>query len=301
MALALLSACTSVAMVLLFACSSSSSGGPKGGGADGSADGPAADGGGVVDTGPPPGQGVIIFSQAPDGGVGSFAAGFVVTTAAEKLPGDCTVLDAGACVTTSCPKATASDAAAPDAAAPDAAAPPNAGTLTVTGGIFGAAGSGISIDKAGTYYYQSPGNVFMPGDSLGVAGAGNEVPEFAKETVVGPATIKLTAPAATAGKITIPTSADLTVTWTGGEAGAKLFFFGNAIFTSGASANLTCQWDASTGTATVPKAALTPMAASNAQGSDLQWYQAAQTSFTAGAWPVTISAYTTQQGLATFQ
>jgi hypothetical protein len=292
-ALTVVSACVSVMVLLLVACSSSS-GGSKDNAPDGSSSDATADGGGV-DTGPPPGQGVVIFSQEPEGGVGSFAAGFALT-AASKVPTDCTVLDAGACVTTSCPKATASDASAPDAALP-----PNAGALTVTGGIFGTTGTGLSIDKAGTYYYQAPGNVFTPGDTLGVAGAGNTVPAFAEQTVVGPATIKLTAPAAAAGKITIPTGQDLVVTWTGGTAGAKVFLFGNAVFTNGDSANLTCSWDASTGTATVPKAALAPMAAGNAEGSDLQWYQAAQTSFSAGAWPITISAYTTQQGLATFQ
>jgi hypothetical protein len=43
------------------------------------------------------------------------------------------------------------------------------------------------------------------------------------------------------------------------------------------------------------------MVAGNATGADVTWYQAAETSFSVGTWPVTLSAYTTQGSLAVFQ
>jgi hypothetical protein len=291
-ALAFLTACVSLAVFLL-ACSSSSKG-FQGGGNDASADGAKGDGAGGGDgASAAPGVGFLNFSQLPDSG-GNFTGGFALSSDT-KLPADCTVVDAGACVTTTCP---ATDAGASDATAPVA---PNPGTLTVTGGVFGTTGFQVSPDKEGTYVYASPSTVFKTGDSLGVAGAGGTVPMFSTETVVAVAPVTLTAPtAATGAKITIPTTADLTVTWTGGAAGAKMYFNGTAVFKTGV-AGLACTWDASAGTATVPKAALVPMVAGNATGADVTWYQAAETSFSAGTWPVTLSAYTTQGSLAVFQ
>ena len=302
-ALALLTACASLAMFLLFACGSSSKG--FSGGTDAAADGAKADGGDGGDgSSAAPGQGVLSFLQAPDAGVGTISGGFALATEA-KLPTGCTVVDAGACVTTSCPSA--GDGGASDASTSDAAVTePNAGTLTVTGGpVFGTTGFQVSPDKNGTYLYSAP-HIFDPGDTLGVAGAGATVPAFTSESVVAPAQVKLTAPVpptTASGKMTIPTTANLTVTWTGGTSGAKMYFTVNAAFTGSAGgASMTCSWDASAGTGTVLQSALTPFAAANASGADATWNQAAETSFSAGTWPVTLSAsYTAQAALVTFQ
>jgi hypothetical protein len=304
LAFALLAACVSLAVFLLLACGSSSKGFESS--PDGSADGSKVDGGAGGDGGDgsstAPGLGVVTFVQTADAG-GTFSAGFALATAGgSKLPAGCTVVDGGACVTTSCPGA--GDAGASDAAVPMA---PNAGTLTVTGGpVFGATGFPLSPANDGTYLYASPHAIFATGDTLGVAGAGATVPAFSTETVVAPAPIKLTAPTpptTASGKMTIPTTADLTVSWTGGTTGAKMYFTVNAVFTaSSGGASVTCSWDAAAGTGTVPQANLTPLTAGNAEGADATWNQAAQTMFSAGTWPVTLSAsFEAQAALVTFQ
>jgi len=279
--------------VLLLACGSSKSGArPE---SDAASDAVAVDGGGDSGSGAT-GVGVVTFSELPDAG-GTFFAGFSETT--PTLPTNCTVLDAGPCVTASCTAPPPSDAGPSDASAPPA---PTAGTLTLTGGVFGSKGSSIAPDKAGTYVYAVPGTIFAPGDTLGVSAAGGAVPAFAEQTVVATPTIVLTAPtASTGGKITIPTAQPLVVSWTGGQNGAKTVLVATAVFTSGGVASTTCAWDASLGTGTVPTAALKPLAAANAETSGVTWYQSADSEFTVGTLAVTMSARVTQGSLASFQ
>jgi hypothetical protein len=101
--------------------------------------------------------------------------------------------------------------------------------------------------------------------------------------------------------VVIATSQPLTVSWTGGEAGDQVVLTASAIFTSGNGATMTCAWDASMATAMVPSAALRPLAAANALGSSVLWYQVAQTRFSAGTVAVTFAAFLPQASLATFQ
>jgi hypothetical protein len=296
LALLLAVACTALA-VLLVACGSSKSSGHSDG--DAAAEAAAGDGG---DAGPATtGVGVVTFSELPDSG-GTFFAGFSETL--PTLGAGCTQVDAGSCVATSCPPAAAGDAGASDAAAADANATPapSAGTMTLTGGAFGAKGVLVAPDKGGTYYYASPGTIFAPGDTLGVSAAGGAVPSFPEQTVTATPTIVLTAPApATGGKITIPTSQPLTVSWTGGQTGANTVLVATAIFTTGGFASTTCSWDASLGTAMVPTSVLKPLAAANAETSGVTWYQSADNQFTVGSLAVTLSARVTQASLASFQ
>ena len=217
---------------------------------------------------------------------------------AAAVAANCTAVDAGPCVTTSCTKAPG-DAGTGDAAAKSA---PSAGTLTLTGGVFGSKGSSVAPDNGGTYLYASPATIFAPGDTLGVSAAGGAIPAFPEQTVVATPTIVLTAPTAAAGgKMTIPTAQPLVVSWTGGQSGAKTVFVATALFTTGGAASTTCTWDASPGTGTGPSAALKPLAAANAETSGVTWYQSADNQFTVGSLAVTMSARVTQGSLATFQ
>jgi hypothetical protein len=277
----------------LVACGSSSSGGERR--ADAGADAAAGDAGADAQS---TGVGVITFSEAPDGG-GTFFAGF--SDMAPPGPGGCTFVDAGACITATCAAPPASDAG-PDAAADGGAAvvAKNPGRLEVTGGVFGS-GFAIDPDNGGTYLYASPRTIFSPGDTLGVAALGGELPAFPAQKVVAPPILDLTAPAASGGKITIATAQPLTVSWTGGKAGDETVVTATAYFTSGGLASMTCSWDASAGTATVPSAALRPLASQNALTSGLFWYQLAQKKFTAGTVAVTLSVYEPQGSLAAFQ
>jgi hypothetical protein len=294
-ALAVLVGCAALA-VLLVACGSSKSSGH----AENDAATDAAMEGGDAGSGTT-GVGVVTFSELPDSG-GTFFAGFSDTV--PTLAANCSAADAGPCVTTSCMPPPASDAGSSDAGPSDASAmpAPSAGTLTLTGGVFGAKGSSVAPDNAGTYLYASPGTIFAPGDTLGVSATGGAVSAFAQQTVVATPTIVLTAPTAgTGGKITIPTAQPLVVSWTGGQTGAKTVLVATAVFTSGGVASTTCSWDASLGTGTVPTTALKPLAAANAETSGMTWYQSADNQFTVGSLAVTMSARVTHGSLAIFQ
>jgi hypothetical protein len=278
----------------LVACGSSKSGGSTHASGDAAQDGSDA-------SDASSGVGVITFSQAPDGG-GTFFAGFSRTAA--PAPAGCQFVDAGACITATCLPPPVTEGGAPgDAAAPvDAAVAtaPNPGQLKVTGGVFGA-GFEIDPDNAGTYLYASPGTLFAPGDSLGVAAMGGVLPGFPTETVEAPPVLDLTAPGADGGKITISTTQPLTFSWSGGRAGDETVVTATAYFTSGGLASMTCSWDASMGTAMAPSDALRPLASQNAVSSGFVWYQLAQKKFTAGPIAVTLSAYAPQGTLAAFQ
>jgi hypothetical protein len=278
----------------LVACGSSKSGAEShtdaGSVADGQADAEEATG-----------IGVITFSEAPDGG-GTFFAGFSDKTPAS--PAGCEVVDAGGCTTTTCPPPPASDAGTETDGATQADAQPvvapNPGRMKVSGGVFGA-GFYVDPDKGGTYLYASPGTIFSPGDSLGVAALGGALPAFPEQTIEAPPVIALTAPAGDGGKLTISTAQPLMFSWTGGRAGDETVVTATAYFTSGGLASMTCSWDASTGAATAPSEALRPLASQNALTSNLVWYQLAQKKFTTGPVAVSLSAYAPQGTLVAFQ
>jgi hypothetical protein len=241
------------------------------------------------------GVGFIDFSQA-SGGAGRFGAVFTPTPF-DASPGNCTVTDAGACTTTSC------------AEAPQSSRQPSlesAGALTVTGGLFGTDGGyAIAPVEAGVYLYAPIGNLFASGDTLGVAAAGATVPAFPTETVIVPPAITLTAPTLTGKRMSIPTATDLTLQWTQGQLGATVYFSALVVFTAadggpGGGASVTCSWSASSGTGLVPHAALAPLAEGAGGNGTMTWYQAGQTHFEAGSWPITISAYMTQGATASF-
>jgi hypothetical protein len=278
----------------LVACGSSKSGGPAHAQGDAATD----DGGADASDG---GVGVITFSEAPDGG-GTFFAAFSRTT--PPIPAGCEFVDAGACVTETCPPPPVSDGgAATDAAAVTDAAPfvaANPGRLKVTGGVFGS-GFEIDPDNFGTYEYATPGTVFAPGDELGVAALGGALPAFPTQTVEAPPVLGLTAPGADGGKITVSTGQPLTFSWTGGHAGDQTVVTATAYFTSGGGASMTCNWDATMGTAMVPSDALRPLASQNAVSSVIVWYQLASKKFMTGPVVVTLSAYAPQGTLAAFQ
>jgi hypothetical protein len=279
----------SAAIAMSTACGASS------GGAARATDGGARDEDAGAEAGPV-GAGVVQITEAVDGG-GSFFAAFGETPA--PSPTGCTSVDAGACITASCPASDAG-AAPPDAATTVLAGTLGAGTLRVSGGVFGA-GTGVDRDLAGVYQYLTPGSIFAPGDTLGVAATGGQVPAFARHSVIAPPLMRLTAPQPSGGMISVATSQPLTVAWTGGRAGDSAVLVATSLFTSRAVASMTCTWDAGLGTATIPSEALRPLAMANSLGSGISWYAVAQTAFVAGPVAVTLSAYETQGSPAAFQ
>jgi hypothetical protein len=246
------------------------------------------------------GVGVITFSQAPDGG-GTFYAAFTETP--PPAAPNCSSVDAGACTTTSCSAPAASDSGAGSDGGDDSAAPVvsrNPGTLKVTGGVFGS-GFQVAPDVLGTYLYTTPGTLFTAGETLGVAAGGGALPAFSLRTVAAPPVLDLTEPTTDGGKLAVATGQPLTLTWMPGRAGDETVVTATAYFTSGGLASMTCTWPAAEGGATVPSAALRPLAAQNAIGSGIVWYELAQTKFTTGTVEVSMSAYVPRGALATFQ
>jgi hypothetical protein len=237
----------------------------------------------------------IEFSEVPIGG-GAFTAAFYATPR-EPPPGCAGQLtDGGACLVTTCPGHSPTDAGLVTLA--------SAGALDVTGGAFGDAGVQVGADNLGSYLYNTTGPMFAPGDILGVSGAGGTVPAFPLQTLAAPGTITITSPQpGDAGTLVVPTSNDLTVTWTGGVAGDHVIFTLNAFFASGASASTACSWDAAAAEGSIPESALAPLVTGTPQagGSTAVWYQQAQTSFATGRWAVTMQADIHGGSLVTFQ
>jgi len=131
---------------------------------------------------------------------------------------------------------------------------------------------------------------------LTVSASGATVPAFGPESVIAPASVVLTAPAGSGGTYTIPTASDLSVTWTGGQPNAQILFEG--VDSTGAS-YFSCTWDASLGSATVPHAVLTGLAGQT--GGFLAYGQYTTTTFTAGAYSISVYALPYGGGTASFQ
>jgi hypothetical protein len=247
---------------------------------------PASGDGGAVEAAPPGDAalpGFIEFRQVQLGG-GQFVAAFGAAPLGAAPGCAHAVADAGACVVTTCPAQSPSDAGVVSLV--------TAGALTLRGGAFLDAGVEIGADSLGSYLYNTTGPMFATGDTLTVAAAGATVPAFAAQTLAAPGPITLTAPTEDGGTIAISTSKDLTVTWTGGTSGDKVYVDLSAFFTSGASASTVCSWDSMATTGTIPAAALAPLASGTPQTgrSAAVWYQQSETSFTAGRWAIAMRA-----------
>jgi hypothetical protein len=257
------------------------------GGSDGGAHDGAVTGDGAA-------FGFIEFSQVAVGG-GQFVAAFYGTPLGPAPGCSYAVTDGGPCLVTTCPSKTPTDAGGVSLV--------TAGDLTVTGGAFGDSGIELGPDTHGSYLYNTVGPMFSAGDTLSVTGAGATVPAFATQTLVAPGPITITAPIGDAGVLSIPTTADLAVTWTGGTTGDRFFLNLSAFFTSGASASALCSWDATLGQGTVPASALTPLKGGTPQTnrSSALWYQQADTTFTAGRWTIAMRAFSSSGALASFQ
>jgi hypothetical protein len=138
--------------------------------------------------------------------------------------------------------------------------------------------------------------LFAAGQTLTVTGSGATVPAFASESVMTPALVTLTEPAADAGSYTIRTTAALSVSWTGGQSGAQMLFEG--VESTGTS-YFVCQWDASAGQGTVPQTVLSGFA--NQSSAYIIYGQYLTTTFTAGSYSVSLIAVPFTGGSASFE
>jgi hypothetical protein len=142
---------------------------------------------------------------------------------------------------------------------PPPGAPESAGTVTI-GGTTPA----FSLDyDAGTKKYVAAPAVptdqllFAGGETITFTGAGRDVPAFAS-TLVAPAPIGVTAPSLASG-LSIDTGKDLTFSWTGSSAGKIAFNIRtttSSAATTTANSFVSCQFDASAPSGTIPTALL---------------------------------------------
>jgi hypothetical protein len=217
-----------------------------------------------------------------------FFGQFAPNATADSGAPSCTVTTNGACELITCtPSSVITDV--------------SAGTLTLTGGTLGTVAVKTNAKDGYEYSYEASGALFAAGDKLTVAGSGTKkVAAFTAQTVVSPAAITLTAPTANAkGTFIIPTTADLTVTWTGGAKGDTVFVQGESE-TSTDLTYFTCGWKATAHTGSVPAAILAPMAGLPSAGF-YSGVQSAVVDFSAGTYATELTASVFGGSPATFK
>jgi hypothetical protein len=187
---------------------------------------------------------------------------------------------------------------------PDAGPSPTAGVLTITGGNLDASVEVVATPP-GEYNHKSVGPFFAPGAVLGASATGGDVPAFASQTIRGPATPHFTEPPLftliDGGAYLVDTSQDLTLAWSGGQAGSWAVFqaLGRAKAPTVTYVWLYCQIDATAGDGVVPRAGLAALA-----GASFGWINVGlrnAAAFSAGDWSVAITATIWVTAPATFQ
>jgi hypothetical protein len=257
-----------VVRFLLFAALSCGCGGTIAGGADASAKDAASDV--IPDAGF---TSTLTFEQTPSGG--SFYGAFYAT--ADQASQGCQTTKSGTCSVVTCLSAQ----------------PPtfvNAGALTIQ---IGQTTSSISPDAQNAYTL-SPIS-FAPGQLLMVSNsAGADVPQFGTQ-ITSPGTV--TIPTSTPS--TISTSQDFVLTWSGGESGASVVV-GIARQGLNEYTSVSCTFDATAGTGTIPKAQLASLQSGAPQG-DMIVGQSKSTTFADGTFVIELSAVQSQDFPVTFQ
>jgi hypothetical protein len=178
----------------------------------------------------------------------------------------------------------------------------SAGTLTLSGGTMG---TGVTLAPGDGpanpdfYAYNDDSTLFFSaGQTLTVSASGATVPAFGPESIVAAALPVLVAPTPVSGFYRIPTSADLVVEWTGGQAGGTFTF--SALGADG-TRYLSCEWPALLGQGTIPRAILAPFAGTSNDGASIQYQQQVATTFTAGEYTISVTAQQYGTGQLVFE
>jgi hypothetical protein len=171
-----------------------------------------------------------------------------------------------------------------------------AGTLTIAGGPLPTGGVTVTQNPQnppGDYFYtMSQG--FSQGDVLSVAASGGQVSAFGPVAVTAPGPITPLAPQASS---TIPTNQDLVWSWSGGEPGAEVVVEATSQL-GGKASIVTCTFDPSAGTGTMPAAALGLLQPADGL---ILWVQQRRTPFSVGPYPAEVGAAQLSTAPATFQ
>jgi hypothetical protein len=184
----------------------------------------------------------------------STVSAFFVESAGGTGNSNCTETTQGPCTVEDCTLGGGGSGTG-GAGAGGAPAAPNAGVITLTGGVRNVT---LTPLANGTYPVDTEAStqLFTGGESITMAGAGADVPSFS-QAVTAPSLIDLTAPTFVTGNLTVDTTSDLVLSWTGGSTGTTFL----RLTGSDASSLVTveCEFDASAGTGTAPTAALSPL------------------------------------------
>jgi hypothetical protein len=173
----------------------------------------------------------------------------------------------------------------------------SAGTLTVSGPWLNPSVTITPMSGTNAYQYFSSSPGFTAGQTLTVSASGATVPPFGPVSVVAPQLTQLVQPPVTTdgGTTIIPTTADLPVAWTGGQAGTTMIF--EAVSNNSADYTV-CSWNGSDGKDIVPVAVLKPL---SGQSGYLFYGQYNMTSFSAGPFAVTLGALPYTGSAVSFQ
>jgi len=159
-------------------------------------------------------------------------------------PSTCTTTMNGGCTIWVCPLPTPPSSSSPTYQ--------SAGTVTVSG-----ATSPISLTPGANAMYPAFSDashvLYAGGTTLTFSAAGATVGAF-QLAATAPSLLTLTAPATTAGKLTLDRTRDLTFTWSGGASGEARVTLSS--LTASSSTLINCSAAASLGQMTVPRAAL---------------------------------------------
>jgi hypothetical protein len=141
-------------------------------------------------------------------------------------------------------------------ATPPPGAPVSAGTVTIGGTTPTFT---LDYDASSMLYGATPAVpkdqlLFAGGDTITFAALGADVPAFA-DSLVAPTPITVTSPTLTSGALSIDTAKDLMFTWTGASSG-RIAFNVRTTTSARTSSFVSCQFDASGLTGTIPTAQL---------------------------------------------
>jgi hypothetical protein len=187
----------------------------------------------------------------------------------------------------------------PQCATPQAVPGVSAGTLSFTGSQWSASSTSLTLASDGTYETPLQQTLFSPGTTLTVSATGGDAPAFSGLAIDAPSPVTVTT-TAPGGFGAISTTADLPIQWTGGQAGALLTVYFNEETTGPVQpTTVACAFDASLGQATIPQAALAPLA--GLKDAIMNWDQTVSKQFDVAGWSLQVQASADLFGSASFE
>ncbi len=238
-------------------------------------------------------SGEMFFSTGGYGGgvpvgMSTVEANFGEQVGVMGLPTDCTSTTHGDCTRLVCPSDMMGGSGG--AGTGGGTVMPHAGVITITGGSQSPVT--LTPDTMGQYSSDltDTAKFFDAGAALTWAAAGDTVPQFS-HAITAPSSVEITAPTFAMGQVTVNTAQDLSVVWNGGTAGNVNVTFGGENSTAKTMTMVFCTYTATTGSGTVPSAAMAGLASADAE-KFIMMGGGAQETFNAGDYNITLQLVT---------